>query len=544
MNSSARSNALENERLFRIISYVLVFLMLMCMVMAVSGLIHNLASDWPTGVITGVMLLVVIDRLYTYPRFKSLPLFSGEWAVTFGTQWIVFILFIRLLLSYAKGPDAFVNDMRLFANGSIESFLSPEFIVTVFLAILAWYVPAQFLELLDEIGLDQAAALRESFAPVPSRDVSAHRRLVGLVFNLGIIVVLLTVLASIDLPGTFSNVPGSSHVNPNRFSAGEASVLLYFLFGLALLAQSRLMSLQTRWNIQRIPVSSENLGKRWGLYSLLFLFGLILIVSLLPTGDSLGIFSLLGTLLSFLISVLAFLGHLIIVLFVLLFSIPFLLLGKQPPLTNTAPALELPPPPVEAAAAPATSAIWILIRSILLWGSLILIIVFSLAQFIRQHDTLLARLRKAPVVNWLIFLWEWLRSNAGKTRDGLSRVVAEGWQGIVARLERNRVFPRPDWISLRSLDPRRQIYFFYHAMLRRSDQHGLKRKASQTPAEYARTLEKSLPDASEDIDSITGAFVEARYSRHEVNSGRADIVKATWERIRRALQDKFNRERS
>ncbi|MBN2117233.1 MAG: DUF4129 domain-containing protein [Anaerolineales bacterium] len=540
MNSQARSNALGNERVFRIISYILVFLMLICVIMAASALLHNVIPAWPSGIMAGVMLLVLIDRLYTYPRFKSLVLFSGEWAATFGAQWVVLVIFVRLLLSYANGLDAFVTDMQLFAHGDLESFFSPEFVVTLFLAILAWYLPGQFLELLDEIGLDQAVALHDASIPVQSGVVPVQQRLVGLIFNLGIILVLVTALASLNLGAILSSSPGSFRVDPNRFSTGEAGVLLYFLFGLALLAQGRLISLQTRWNIQRIPISSDNLAKRWGLYSLLFLFLLILAVSLLPTGDSLGIFSTLGTLFGFLLSVVLFVGHLLVVIVAVLFSLPFLLFGRLPPIPfGLPPAPELPPPPVESPLGAGSSAAWILIRSILLWGSLILIIVFSLLHFIRQHDELLAALRKAPILHWLILAWEWLRRNVGRTKEGLSRALADGWQSIVARLEKRRLLPPAGWISLRALDPRRRIYFFYLAMLHHSDKQGLRRKPSQTPSEYAVTLERGLPSASEDIDSITQAFVEARYSRRAVNSGEADLVKAIWGRIRRALQNRF-----
>jgi hypothetical protein len=51
-------------------------------------------------------------------------------------------------------------------------------------------------------------------------------------------------------------------------------------------------------------------------------------------------------------------------------------------------------------------------------------------------------------------------------------------------------------------------------------------------------LEKAVPAAREDIDSMTAAFIEARYSHHEVDVVKADLVKATWERIRRAFQVK------
>jgi hypothetical protein len=53
-----------------------------------------------------------------------------------------------------------------------------------------------------------------------------------------------------------------------------------------------------------------------------------------------------------------------------------------------------------------------------------------------------------------------------------------------------------------------------------------------------------LPSEEEDIDSITAAFVQARYSRQEVDSRKVDLVRATWGRIRRALQMKAERERS
>ncbi|HSB03324.1 MAG TPA: DUF4129 domain-containing protein, partial [Anaerolineales bacterium] len=492
---------------------------------------------WHSEVIAGVMVLVVIDRFYTYPRFKSLDLFSREWAVTFGVQWIVLVLFIRLLLSYASGLAAFVTDMQLFAHGYLENFFNPEFVVALFLSILAWYIPGQFLQLLDEIGLDQRIALREASVPIRREEEMPQRRLLELIFNLGIILVLVTVLASLNFQSILSNTPGAYHVDPDRFSAGEAAVLLYFLFGLALLTQGRLMSLQTRWNIQRIPVSSDNLAKRWGLYSALFLGLLILAVGLLPTGDSLGIFSLLRSLLGFLFLVFVFVGRLLVSVVIVLLSLLFLLFGKDVPRAGPLPPLipfQPEPPPLYT-----DNASWILIRSILLWGSLILIVVFSLTHFLRQHDEFLGTLRKAPVINWLRIAWEWLRRNVGKTREGFARALADGWQSIVTRLERRRILSPPGWISLRALDPRRRIYFFYLAMIRRSNERGLARKPSQTPSEYAMRLGKDLPSASEDIDSITQAFVEARYSRHEVDVRQADFVKVIWERIRRALQNRF-----
>ncbi|HEU4743980.1 MAG TPA: DUF4129 domain-containing protein, partial [Anaerolineales bacterium] len=291
------------------------------------------------------------------------------------------------------------------------------------------------------------------------------------------------------------------------------------------------------------PVSSDNLTRQWGIYSLLFLLILAVVVSLLPAGDSLGFFSLLGTLVDFLVSLLFFIGQLIMGLLMLLVSLPFVLFGQPLPdlLPSTPPPLPVLPPAEITATPPAIPA-WTFLRSIFLWGLLVIVLVFSLIQFVRQHGGLRAVLRKSRLTNWLVLAWQWLSRNADHTRVKLSRSLSDGWQNILARLEGGKVLPPASLIRLRSLDARRQIYFYYLALIRRGGEQGLPRKPSQTPSEYAVTLEKALPSANEDIDSITRAFVEARYSRREVHARDVELVKAIWGRIRRALQSRSKNE--
>jgi Domain of unknown function (DUF4129) len=544
MNPRSISNAIGNAKVFRSISYTLVFLMMACVLMTIGSLIQNALPDWHSGIIAGVTLFILIDRLYTYQQLRSLTPLSSEWVIAHAAQWIVILLFIRFLLSYANGLDSFLADLSLFARGYLVNLFTAEFVITLLLAFLVWVLTTQFLELLDEIGLDMKWALSEESVLIQSDAVPAHQRLVNLIFSIGIVLVILTALTLINLRATFSSPTGIPNVEWNGFSGAEAGALLYFVFGLALLSLSRLMSLQTHWNRLRIPVSSDNLVRQWGVYSLFFLLILAVIVSLLPAGDSLGFFSVVGTLFGFLIRVLLFLSQLFVALVFLLFSLPFLFFGQAPPFINRFVPPPLPTLPVQPTVPTDISAIWALIRSILLWGSLLVILVYSFIRFVKQHDSLLAALRKSRVTNWLILAWQWLRRNVDRTRDGLSRAIAEGWQSIVARLEGKRILSRPGWISLRTLDPRGQIFFFYLAMIRRGGEQGLTRKPSQTPSEYAVQLEQALPSASEDIDSITEAFVEARYSRQEVDSRKADFVKATWGRIRRALQSKSKSEQS
>src|ERR1051325_1603733 len=109
MNPESRLSA-GSLRIFQAVSYALVFLMTACMGMIVANLIHNAFPDWSSGVISGIMLLVVVDRLVMHSRVKTLTSFTTDWMLTVGTQWIVMIVLIRVLLSYAHGVDAFAND--------------------------------------------------------------------------------------------------------------------------------------------------------------------------------------------------------------------------------------------------------------------------------------------------------------------------------------------------------------------------------------------------------------------------------------------------
>ena len=94
------------------------------------------------------------------------------------------------------------------------------------------------------------------------------------------------------------------------------------------------------------------------------------------------------------------------------------------------------------------------------------------------------------------------------------------------------------YLNLRRLPPRQKIRFYYLALVRRGGETGLSRAEWQTPREYAGTLETKLEAEDENVEEMTAAFMDARYSRHEVTGERAGLVQRTWERIRQALRRK------
>ena len=77
--------------------------------------------------------------------------------------------------------------------------------------------------------------------------------------------------------------------------------------------------------------------------------------------------------------------------------------------------------------------------------------------------------------------------------------------------------------------------YFYLSILHQSRRQGFGRPATMTPHEYRAVLEREMPEAADQIDELTEAFVEARYSEHNIDQERAGIVRAVWGRVKRAV---------
>jgi hypothetical protein len=112
----------------------------------------------------------------------------------------------------------------------------------------------------------------------------------------------------------------------------------------------------------------------------------------------------------------------------------------------------------------------------------------------------------------------------------LARRRAEGQEAVPigARLSRF-FFPG-------RLPPRELIRYFYLSTIRRASQAGQTRAPGETPYEYQAALDQQFPELEPDLEGLTDAFVEARYSQRPVQREDAMAVKPLWQRIKSALQ--------
>jgi hypothetical protein len=307
------------------------------------------------------------------------------------------------------------------------------------------------------------------------------------------------------------------------------------MFALALLSQSQFINLHAIWGIQRISVSREVAG-RWALYTLIFLLLIAGITTLLPTSYSLGVLTVLGYALSILLAVLLLIEQIVVSFILFLFSLPFLLLGAKAPAQKAPTAQSLQPKiPTQIAPDPAW---WEASKTVVFWALLAGILLFALITYLRQHQEILDELKKVRGWSWLVKLWEWLASLFGKVSNGIGQVVEAGRKRLRVRRTDSADWFRAGFLNLRQLDPRQRVYFFYLAFLRRSDESGLPRRLSQTPSEFAASLDSALPAAEPDIDALTAAFIEARYTPKPVEPEKANVVREYWERLKKALRTK------
>lgn len=311
-----------------------------------------------------------------------------------------------------------------------------------------------------------------------------------------------------------------------------AGLLCYFLAGLVLLSDARLAVLRGQWYNERVTIAPALL-RRWHWLGLVVLIAVAVIALLLPLGP-VGPFA---RALEWLIALLARIALLLWALFVFLVSVlsyPLRWLMRR---DAEPPASEIgsmkPPAPAEA---PAQILLPDWLPGAVAWAVIGLVAGYLLFDFLRGRNLL-----PRAWGGWLASLRAWWRAR----RHQIDMVLRSTATALQARLRRGREAApgetRAAAVRFRALPPRGKVRYFYLRMAQAAAEAGHVRLPHETPTEYARTLETAWPEAGEEVQGLTEAFLDARYAPVEVGPDQALSAQAVWQRLMRALRGSTHR---
>jgi len=514
-----------NERWLIIFSHIAVCVMMVCLGVSFLQSIQALLPGWNVTYMPWLFGVLALESMYSYRATKKMPSLSKEWLIYRGTELIVIFLVVRAIIYLAYDPALFFKDISLTPVDFLINFLNSQVVLIFLMTLFCWWMSGSFAGDLIELESDEINLTLTSLEGYSSNRAAVHRGMVARVLTIGGVILVISGITRMDL----------GIIGWRSFpKMGVVHVIVYFIAGLALLSQSHFASLRAIWGLEHIPINKD-MSSRWITYSLVFLLGVSVISLLLPTRYTIGLLPTINYLLDFIIAILMFLMALLVAPLIFLLSLLLRFIGFTKTI-NTAVVPQIPklvPPSPTGVVAPW----WEMLKSILFWAIFIGIIGFALYQYVGQNQKLLKFLRRIPGWNWLTRAWHWMSEHIRGLSPGIKSVLQNGLRRL--RLNRMASLNNERWrfLNLRKLSPRQRVLFFYLAFVRRGGEIGMTRQPTHTPYEYSKLLKSEITDVSNDVDTLTNAFVEARYSKHEISPEKASLVQRFWEHIRRAMHD-------
>lgn len=500
------------ESLFR---PLVIGVMFACIAVSLVDLVHLVFPAWNGAFLILGCVLAALEAGYSLQLIRAMAL-RGSDLLRFRIVEIAMFLLLLKIGSYLGDSWADVlRDIQSWPSSPL-SIIDLEFVAASILTIISWNVSTQTARDFERLN-DPTPHHFEHISPMESL---ASRFFWGggmLLITTGLTRIGIAQLLNLRRP----SVPGL-----------VLNVLVYFLLGLVMLGQVRLTSLRRRWRAQEIRVA-DDLASRWVRYSLAFIGLTACLAFLLPTSYTLGLLDVIGWLLGVVLGIITFIAALLFWLVTLPIAWLLSLVGEG--LVAPFPRQPLSQPaPGDLAPGPAPDWFQIL-RSLVFWALALGMIFYVVRSYVRDHPGLGQILSGLWPVRVLRSLWVALQGWWGKWKQAVREHMPHAflhWPG------RSATSPERPWrfFRLGALPPRSQIIYYYLSILGRAAQRGFARRRNQTPYEYEATLEANLPWAQEDMETLTQAFVEARYSPHAVEANQARRIRNHWQRVKAALR--------
>ncbi len=501
----------QGELAFRV---AVVCAMVGCVAVSMVALIDMMAPHWDGTILIAFCMGTVIEAFATFTLYRRQGL--GIHRIGSGRlqaiELAAIYLVLQLCVDFQDGTAPF-RDYFPHLDGKTLGLFVPVFFI--------WLISTDIARDFDRVGAPAQGILAQ---------VPVERRLSTRYFAGGVLLFILCGVTQMRIASVLKlPVPNSS--------GPVANVVLYFLLGIILLGHVRYTVLRGRWQLRDIAMV-PGMGTRWMGYILAFVVLVGVLAFLLPTSGTLGLLDVGRAIWS---PISAVLVQIILAIRGPLTWLLRLFGGNAPvPRPRVIPR-HLPPhfklPPQHTAPKHGgTGNAGAVLKSLVFW-----IAVLAAVLYLARNATS-RRLKRVPFIgnmlaavrNAIAGAWtsmrRWIRRNARTVTNRipgatLARTIPSMMPSVHLPFGRSG-----------SLSSREQVLRYYLNVVDRAQRQGVNRRASQTPYEFSADLVPHLADASQDMRSLTDAFVEARYSRHTVSATEAGQTRTSWQRVKAALR--------
>ena len=505
--------------------------------------ILNPAEPWLT--LAWFCFFVALEGASTAAWLNN-PASRGVDRLTYRAAEVFLLVVLARIVSWVLFGDGLPSpeEMRLYLATPLSFFLTGGFFTTTMVMLVAWYLAVTTGRIFAQmdVGREEMAyytlSLSEQKAKADDRPITTSRaklqdQYMSLWVTVGTLMVILAALSTFEV-GQFLTQPNVLEIA--RLGLAPAmlfALLLYFLAGLWLLSHARLLRMNFQWLADGVG-KEAGLERAWQRGALTLLLVIALIAAFLPIGSTLGISYILRLALNALLFVIGLIYAAIGYIFAAM--IGFLTRNaEQSPLPTPQPMPTMVPPPPTTVTPPPDPAFAFVVSSAF-WALLIALVIGALLFFLRERGYRLewGQARRA----WGTFgghvraLWLRLRRRARVAGHSL-RQRLRGPEQPASGQPNN---PASGLRRPRPMSPREQIRYYYLSTVRRAGERGVPRADSETPLEYVHDLKQQWPEAETELDELTQAFVEARYSPQPIDKPAVARVKEEWKRVRERLR--------
>ena len=435
-------------------------------------------------------------------------------------------------------PDAFATIAQ-----DPSHLLDAPFLLATLLVVPAWLLGIHYADLFEGLVIDaQEAGLYRQYAGsrIPTEGLlprSRGRLVLSLRFSWivgGIFLVICSALSTLNLAEiATSTATELQPVNPITGPLVATALIVYFLVGFWLMSHARHASMTARWMIGG-TVTHASVARGWRVASLRALALVAFAAAWLPSGNTVPALQIAkwfwGTVL--VVAKLVFLpvAGLIAALNALFGG------GPSPGPTSDLPFVE----DVDLGASSAepsrsSEPIDLAVADEFLWLAAAVITVWAIAFFLRRRLALDHGWRDRLERIWNAALY-WLRDRVVGLHthlDDVGTLIARARQsppdtvpsgGVGRSAPRGPQGPR---------SAREQVRRAYLLAVERARRAGVVRHPAQTPIEYSRDLATAWPEQARGVDTLTAAFIRARYQSVPINASEVTAARRVWRALRR-----------